>query len=321
MKNIKLILTFLGLIVSANMSFAQSNEAGLTDFDRIGIAAYVSNQVEYLPVGARSNLSSKLGQIISANGFGNSVFNSRFILTPNIEVASKNVIAGAPPKVALVLNVYLFVGDGFEGTKFGSTMLTVKGVGNNENKAYINALKQIKPGNPAIKQMISSAKQRILDYYNTQCDFILKDAEVAAAQNDFDQALFILTSIPKINYECYEKATSLIGPVYQQKINRDCQVKLQSARNAWNTSQDYEAALDAVDYLSAIEPSSDCYRDAQRLSNDIGRRMRELENREWNFVLKNQDLAGQKIDAARAVGVAYGENQPQNMTYNLLGWW
>lgn len=320
MKNIKVILVVLG-IISGSMIFAQSNVKNLNDFDRIGIAPFVSDQVEYLPAGARSSLHTKLGQIISDNGFGNSVYNTRFILTPNIVVANKNIIAGAPPRVAVVLNVHLFVGDGLEGTKFGSTMLTVKGVGSNENKAYINALKQLKSGNPEIKKLISSAKQRILDFYYTQCDFILKEAEVASSQNNYDQALFILTSIPNINKECYEKATSLIGPVYQKKINRDCKVNLQFARNAWNTSQDYEAALDAVDYLSAIDPSADCYRDAQRLSNDIGKRMLDIDNREWNFVLKGQNLEAQKIDAARAVGVAYGENQPQNMTYNLGGWW
>lgn len=309
------------LMVSVKVCLAQTNKTSLNDFDRIGMAPYVSSQVEYLPEGARSNLTSKLGQIISANGFGNSILNTRFILTPNIQVLSKNVVAGAPPRVALVLNVNLYVGDGLEGTKFGSTSLTVKGVGANENKAYINAMKQIKPGNTEIKELISSAKQRILDFYNTQCDFILKEAQIASAQNDFDQALYILTSIPKINYDCYEKATAMVAPMYQKKIDRDCKVNLQAARNAWNTSQDYEAALDAVDYLSVIEPSADCYRDAQRLSNDIGKRMKELDNREWDFVLKTQSMESKKIDAAREVGVAYGRNQPQNMTYNLLGWW
>lgn len=321
MRNLNRIIAVISLSLIGHFSNAQEDMAVLNDFDRIGIAPYVSEQVEYLPAGARSNLQSKLGQIITANGFGNSSYNTRFILTPNIQVANKNVVAGAPPRVAVTLDVHLFVGDGFEGTKFGSTTVTVKGVGSNENKAYINALQQLRAQTPEINRLISSAKQRILDYYNTQCDFILKEAEVAAAQNNYDRALYILTGVPSINNQCYQRATALIGPVYQQKIDRDCRVSLQNARNIWNTRQDYEGAMSAVQYLAAIEPSSGCFGDAQRMSNEIGQRVREIDDREWTFVLKDQDLQARKIDAARAVGVAYGENQPQNMTYNLRGWW
>ncbi len=321
MRKLVKIISIIFFLVAGHTLTAQKEKAGLSDFDRIGIAPYVSDQVEYLPAGARNNLQNKLGQIIAANGFGNAVYNTRFILTPNIQVTSKNIIAGAPPRVAVNLDVHLFVGDGFEGKKFGSTTISVKGVGTNENKAYINALKQLGGQNTEITRLISSAKQQILEYYNTQCDFILKEAEVAAAQNDFDRSLFILSGIPSINSECYQKATDLIGPVYQQKINKDCKVNLQNARNIWNTSQDYDGALNAVQYLTEIDPSSDCFQEAQRFSNQIGQRIREIDDREWNFVLKGQDLQEQKIEAARAVGVAYGTNQPQTMTYNLRGWW
>lgn len=315
------IISVAFLFINTFSVLAQEKNGNLSDYDRIGIAPYISDQVEYLPAGAKSNLQSKLRQIISMNGFGNASYNTRFILTPNIQVTGKSIVAGAPPRVAVNLDVQLFVGDGFEGTKFGSTTISVKGVGANENKAYINALKQIGNQNPQVSRLISSAKQQILNYYNTQCDFILKEAEVAAAQNDFDRSLFILSGIPNINSECYQKATTLIGPVYQQKIDKDCKVNLQNARNIWNASQDYEGALNAVHYLSAIEPSSDCFKEAQRFSNQIGQRVRQIDDREWNFVLKAQDLQEQKIEAARAVGIAYGSNQPQTMTYNLRGWW
>ncbi len=321
MKNLKIILVAFCAIFVGQIMTGQEKEAILNDFDRIGIAPYVSDQVDYLPAGARNNLQSKLGQIITANGFGNSFYNTRFILTPNIQVTDKHVVAGAPPQVAITLDVHLYVGDGFQGTKFGSTAVSVKGVGTNENKAFIHAIKQLKTHTPQIERLISSAKKRILEYYNTQCDFIIKEAEVAAAQNNFDRALYILSGVPSINTDCYQRATSLTGPVYQKKIDQDCKVNLQNARNIWNTSQNYEGAVSAVQYLADIEPSSVCFRDAQRLSNEIGQRMRQIDNREWNYVLKDQNLQEQKIEAARAIGVAYGQNQPQNMMYNLRGWW
>lgn len=321
MRTLNIFFLILGFFMTGASVLAQSAVKDLGDFERISIAPYVSDQIEYLPTGAKSNLQSKLGQIITSNGFGSSVYNTRFILTPNIEVVSKNVVASAPPRVAVKLDVHLFVGDGISGTKFGSTLISVNGVGSNENKAYIAALKQIKPGNPAIGSLISSAKHQILDFYNSQCDFILREAEMAASQNDFEEALFVLSTIPQINMECYEKATNLIRPVYLEKINRECQLYLSEARNTWNASQNYGAALGAIAQLKKIEPSAACFKEAQELSNEIGTRMREIDDREWDFELREQELEERKIDAVRQVGVAYGKNQPQNMTYNLGGWW
>lgn len=316
----KTILCIALMIVSLGVK-AQQESPVLSDFERIGIAPYVSDQVEYLPSGGRGNLQNKLGQIISSNGFGNSVSNTRFILTPNISVVDKHVVAGAPPRVAMNLEVSLYVGDGWSGKKFGSTSFNLKGVGSNENKAYINALKQLKTNDARINRLIRSAKERILEFYQTECDFILKEAEVAASQNKFEQALHILGSIPTINRECYENATDLIGPIYQEKINYQCQKYLQQARASWSAGQDYTAAMAAAEYLSRIEPSSDCFTGAQQLTNEIGRRMRELDNRQWDFKLRNQVMESERIEAARAIGVAYGENQPESMTYNIRGWW
>ena len=59
------------------------------------------------------------------------------------------------------------------------------------------------------------------------------------------------------------------------------------------------------------------------LSNTIATRIRDLDQREWDFVLKQQqddvDLQKAAIKAARDIGVAYGENQQP--TYNIVTWW
>ena len=309
------------------LAISQAKIDKLDDYDRVAITGYVSDQVEHIPISARNNLNAKLNQIISSNGFGSSGLSqhSRFILTPNVVVSNKNVVPSAPPRVAVSLDVIFFVGDGFSGTKFGSTSVSVKGVGSNENKAYISAFNQIKANNPNIVELIKLSKTKILEYYNNECDFILREAETAANQNNMDEALAILTSIPRVNEQCFNKARDLILPVYQKKINRDCSQLLNAAQNAWNSGQNYNAAVDAASYLGRIEPEADCYNDANKLTKNIGKRMKDLDDREWDFMLKEQqddvDLQESAIRASRDIGVAYGNNQSENMTYNVRGWW
>jgi hypothetical protein len=37
--------------------------------------------------------------------------------------------------------------------------------------------------------------------------------------------------------------------------------------------------------------------------------------------LKEQAQESERIEASRTIEVAYGNNQPHNMTYNYPGWW
>ena len=97
--------------------------------------------------------------------------------------------------------------------------------------------------------------------------------------------------------------------------------------NLWNAGQNSDAASEAGKLLSVIDPNSSCFADAKSLSDQIAKPVLELDKREWDFEMKqyNDQISLEKatIQAARDIGVAYGENQPQTVTYNydVWGWW
>lgn len=295
---------------------AQNNDAS-----RITLAAYVAEQTDGLPDEASSMLSNKLNQIITNNGMGGSSFNERFIVTANVLTQSKDLTATAPPMTALNLNVTFYIGDGIDGTKFATKSVLVKGVGANETKAYIESIKMIKPSDPAFASFIEEGKAKIINYYNTRCDFIIKEANSLAAQNNFEEAIYKLTAIPNVCKECYDKAIAAIAPMYQKKIDRDCKLKLAQATNLWNANQDVNTANQVGEIISTVEPSSVCFKDVQALSEKIKTRVLDIDKREWNYKLKTQEQAGELIKAYRDVGVAYGNGQPKSVTYNVRGWW
>ena len=141
----KILLSIL-VIIGFN-AFGQNTVGKSDDAARITLAAYVPQQIDKMPDAARSILANKLNQIVTQNGMGGAANNERFIITANVNVISKDLTATAPPMTALVLEVTLYIGDGFVGTKFSSTSISVKGVGESETKAYISALKGISPTN------------------------------------------------------------------------------------------------------------------------------------------------------------------------------
>ena len=168
MRYLLIVVLFLNVI-----SFGQEKD---DNANNIALYAYVSNNIEGMPSSASRMLKNKLNQIVTQNGIGGPVINPRFIITPNITILSKDITSSAPPMIAYNLEVTFYIGDGVDGTKYASTSLSVKGVGTNETKAYIQAIKQIKTKHPDLVSFIEEGKQKIIDYYNTNCDLILKEA-------------------------------------------------------------------------------------------------------------------------------------------------
>jgi hypothetical protein len=287
---------------------------------------YVTDQIEDLPEIAKNNLRSKMAQILTKQGIaGSAGFSSQFIMVPNISVLSKDVVAGAPPKVALNLEVAFYIGDGINGVKYGSAAVMTKGVGSTETKAYVSALRNISSNNKDLAKLIDTAKERILEYYNDGCDFIIKEANNLAAQNKFDEALYALSSVPVVSKECFNKAQDRIGDVYQQMIDRDCDMLLNQATNAWNAGQNYEAAVEATELLNQIEPESACFSKVKTLSKSIRAGIKDTNNKEWAMLNKQlesiTEIEKNRLSTTKEIALAYANNQPQNVVYNVKGWW
>ncbi len=302
------------ILLVTTFMVAQENNNGIM------LGAYIPEQAEDIPSYAKSMLINKLGQIITQNGISDNVYNSRFIITPNITVLSKNITATAPPKVALNLDVTLYIGDGVAGNLFSSQSIQLKGVGTNETKAYMAALKQLKPKNPQIQNFILKGKQKIIDYYNTNCGLMLKKAQALESQNEYEQALIVMTNVPEAS-DCFNKVKAKIKSLYIKAINRDCIKKLNEANSIWAANQDIEAANLAGAILSTIDPNASCFGKVKALYSKIASRVKDLSDRDWNYDLKVLEVYGTAVKAARDVGVAYGKNQPQNVTYNIRGWY
>jgi hypothetical protein len=319
-KNMKSIILSILIVINYNI-YAQNTAGKSDDMARITLATFVPQQIDKMPEAARSMLANKLSQIVTQSGMGGNVLNQRFILTANINVMSKDITPTAPPMQAFTLDVTLYIGDGIDGTKFASISTTLKGVGENETKAYISALKNLKTNDPNYQSFIETGKTKIVEYYNSKCDFIIKEAQTLVSQNKFEEAIFKLTGVPEVCRGCYDKCMDAIAPIYKQQIDRDCKLKLAEATNLWSANQTVEAGNQAGEILSTIEPGAACFGEVKTLSNKIATKVKELDTREWNYKLKEQAQVSERIKAYRDIGVAYGKGQPKTITYNVRGWW
>ena len=276
--------------------------------------------IELSPM-AQSQLTGKIRQAVTLNGMAGGARYSNFCIVANLVETSKQVTSGLRPLVTVTTSLELFIANSRTGDKFGSTAVTLSGAGKNDKMAYMASVSSLNPQNTALQSFLKSAKKKIVAYYDGQTANIIRQAKALSTQQDFEQAMYLLTSIPTCVNK-YDDVEAAILSTFQTFVDQDCTAKINKARHAWNASQDREGAKVAGAYLAAINPAAQCYDDAMELADEIRQRIGE----EWEWakdlnefskeMARSQvDLEKMRIEAARAIGVAYAENQ-QPVTIN-----
>jgi len=279
MKNIIALLILSFVAVSTNA------QVKLDDFGRIILNTYLPESIS-LPTEAKNLLVTKMDQITSNNGMGGSQVNARFIITANINVGTKDIIAGPPQMIAQNIDITFFVGDALTNTIFSNVTLSLKGVGINENKSFIAALKMINPKNKEVQAFLEEAKTKIISYYSTNCDFIIKDAQTLVKQQKYDEAIYQLSLVPDVCQDCYFKCLDTLTSVYQQKIDADCEMKFKEAKLTWGASQNPAGAEKAGDILELINPMASCQTELSVFMNSIDAKLKADEKARWEFKMK-----------------------------------
>ena len=266
MKTIYTILLYLVCILPA---WCQNNVGKADDMSRLVLTPCVVSNSS-IPSYANAVVKNKLNQIVTKNGVGGNSLNQRFVITINLVEITKEFTATAPPMIALALSPTIYVGDGETGELYSSCQIKeVKGVGENETKAYLDAIKRINVNNSDVATCIEEGKVRIVEYYNSQIDFIIAESESLLNSERYDESMALLASVPTV-----------------------CKDAL------WNSSKSKDTALQVVELIAQINPLSKSAKQGRTIVAsieahwaEIEARRRELEERAWAFKMQQYNDA------------------------------
>ena len=216
------ILLLLGF---ANVLFAQNNQSAMDDMGRIALRPMLMYSPE-LSESNRNALRNKVAQIASNNGLAATGQESRFVLSAKAVVINKSIIESAPPMFAYTMEISFFIVDNVEHKIFSQYTMAKKGVGNSEAKAMSSVIKQINTTDTRLSVFIKKGKEKILSYYNANCDIIIEKANALIEKSEVEKGLDMLLNIPPVNRECYDRSMELVReisnkyPEYSGKIDR-----------------------------------------------------------------------------------------------------
>lgn len=282
----KRIIYIISIFLLSSNIYSQT----LDDINRLSINVQRPNN-KTIPVEAVKLLEDKMHQIITFNGISDNSINRRFVITATINVVKKDITSTSPARVVQTLDVTFYVKDIIDNKEYGNTSISTTGVGLNENKSFIMAFNNIKPNNSKIQKMIDECKELIISYYRTNIDKIITESELLAQQGQFNKALFLLAQVPDVCSECTEKCQKATIDIYYNKIDSEGLHLLKLAKASWASSPNSNGANEATKYLSQINFLASCQEEVNLLIKEITEKIKEDEQKAWEFELQKYNDA------------------------------
>ncbi|NDA64979.1 MAG: hypothetical protein EBX50_23575, partial [Chitinophagia bacterium] len=234
-------------------------------------------------------IETRLNAAIAKFGISGNGANPRFFVGPVVNLISKNVTSSAPTKYMNSYEITLYAVDAINQTIFSSYTFTGKGVGDSPAKACISAFQSQKFNDADFYQFLKSAEEKILKYYNENCDVLITEAESEAATRNYSTAFNILNNIPKECAACFSKAAAKRVEYFQLSLNNDCQsllanMKAELGKYSDPTASGFNDA--AMGYYALIDNKSSCYPEAEKLYNNYIGKLNPKARRDWDFEMK-----------------------------------
>ena len=316
MKRILLLLALVSVT-----AFSGYGQIQLTPYVSATTGGVDSNNSDVI----ETRLRSLISQVGMESGYG-----TRFVLAVRVNLLDRYMTGGAPPRIGQKMQVTFAVGDAESGTCFGSCTQEVRGSGQTEEAAMLAGFRNIK-ASPELKEIIASAKEKIINYYNQNGPAIIQRAKGLITAQEWEEALYELSAIPQ-ECACYSQALALMNQVYQEHINHDAAQVLAEAQAVWSADPNPgPAAEQAMAILSTIDTSAKCYPQAQALMKKIEARVQNVTDKRYNDAVALEKarintaatLEKARLNACRDVAVAYAKSRPRVVyrTQVINRWW
>lgn len=169
-----------------------------------------------LPQSVIDALDMKLKQALTRNSATSSNQYNVFVIEPTIEIGESLVSAGLMEQVRFVKGeVTLIVKNKIDGSLYHSLTMPVTGESaGSEEKCMKAMIASIKSTDSSFTRFVRVAREKIQDYYASNCSSILQKSKGLYDQKKYQEALSYLSAISE-NIPCYEQAAVLQAELAQ----------------------------------------------------------------------------------------------------------
>lgn len=277
---------------------------------QVEIAVAIPRQTTEVSHNTWNVIRNKLVDAMTRNGVSSVVY-SGIVVYPEIMVSDEQSVESGMRNITVIdIQLSLTTEHVVTGTVFSTLTLTLRGEGDNMDKAMIRAINKILPTDERLNDFMVLSRNKITRYYQENTNTIIQKAQNLALTKQYEAALALLSSYPT-SASGYVTVSKALTAIYGQYQNSICTQVLQQARAAYSLGNYAEAAS----YLQQVDMQSSCAKEARALCQKIKasrdtEAARELAT--FERIYQNQaDLEKQRIKAIRDVAVAYYKSVPR----------
>lgn len=284
-----------------------------------------------MPDYVQTRLESRLTGILDSYGISSTNNNSRIVIVSKIYTTSNNIMRTNPPRVSKHMELVMTIGDVIDNIQFSTCKIILAGIGENDVKAYISAFNSVNADNPAIKEMVLTAKQQINTYYSDNIDNIVKKAKMLLIKSEGEEALYMLSTVPDINEVVMQKRDDISCEILRQITAETSHTAYINAKAQWTAEKDVESAKKALEYLKEVNISSPYYKDALALWKEIANKLESDEKETAALAMREYEDSKRQyedrvafrrsiLDACVSIGTSFGNHQPQTVSKTINKW-
>lgn len=233
MKKINWIIFVVIYLMITNLANAQNEIATDVQKESRQIAIAVAEpSYSILNESTAQILNNRLNQAIALNGLGSVSKSAKFLLVPSVTLISKDVTTNIPQQFVVEVEVVFFIVDNSRKTVLQQEAITVKGIGTTEAKAMNKAISSIQARNSRLKNLIVKGKEKIVAYYEDQCETLMKSIQSYIDRKMYFEAYFELNAVPHLNNNtsCYDRSLELLKQLDEQE-KQEAEAKMESQTN------------------------------------------------------------------------------------------
>ncbi len=306
---INYIKYFILSVLLFNLNFVNAQECN------IPISVIIDKGFANVTDETASVLTTQLERVITQSKLDVGWHNANFAVTAKFDQIDRYVVDGAPAQLVNVFGVTLYLVDVYNQKLFNSIYVEVKGVGANETKASLNAVRQLNCGNGKIEAFLSGLKQKIIYYYDSQLPSIIKDAKTKASMKNYEEALAMLAVVPTC-CNGYDKAMKEALRIYILYRDSYFLKQLNRAKALWAANPTQEGSAEVVAILSGVDPDAKCYPEAMKLLSQVAKVVKT--DVDYETKKKYEDsvaLEKLRINAIAEIGKAFAANRPIDIMF------
>ena len=223
---------------------------------------------------ASSLMAGKMMQIAAQNGVGGYGNSPAFALAVVMVPTGKAATGTAPQRMMSKYTITFVVANMLTGDVYASHSEDVEGVGATFTEATRNAVNDIK-NTPALQQMIKTASDRIISWYNGNPQGFKAIVEEYVNKQDYETAYALLASVPKQATTCFDYAQKRQGKVLEDMKNQKAAETLAELKNAIAAAGEKYDPM-AAGYLKMIPANSIQYAEASKVYDNYVKRIQDV---------------------------------------------